>query len=88
MLLVQHAIKYISFQNFQNNLKKHHVPNEENRWFSFPLQNSVNPVIRCFAHNEKGLPSTNGEKYRTNPNIDMIPRCNNRRRLIKPSSKN
>ena len=60
MLLVQHAIKYILFPE---QFKKHHVPNEEDRWLSFSLQNSVNPVIRYFAHNEKGLPSTKDEKY-------------------------
>ena len=85
MLLVQHAIiSTFYFQNFPEQFKKQHVPNEEDRWFSFPLQNSVNPVIiRYFAHNEKGLSSTKDEKYSANPNIDMTPRCNNRRRLIK-----
>ena len=80
MLLVQHAIKYILFPE---QLKKHRVPNEEDRWFSFSLQNRVNPVIRYFAHNEKGLSSTKDEKYSANPNIDMTLHCNSRRRFIK-----
>ena len=83
VLLVQHAIKYIFFHNFSQQLKKHQKPNQEDQSCFFFQQNSANPVIRYFAHNKKRPPSTNNRKIPRQKKRKSL--WNNHRCLIMPS---